>query len=61
MPVIMTNNTLINQAKAERCDTIINVKARNHDIVNTTINHQANDDKQKTSNGRKVMWKAMEQ
>ena len=50
----MANSTIINEAKHERCDTILNMKARNHDKINTTINHQANNEKQKTKDGEWV-------
>ncbi len=46
----MTNNTIFNQAKDERHDTILNVKTRNYDTTNTT-NNQANNEKQKTRDG----------
>ena len=60
----MTNNTIIIHAKNERCDTIVNVKARNHDTINITIYHQANNDKQKTRDGGRVndkVWDGMDQ
>ena len=55
---------MFNQAKDERNDTILNVKARNHDFINTILK-QANDEKQTISDGGRandmspLAWRGM--